>query len=102
MRTTHTKISLKQKNDIAGVGTHLADMGRDGYNDVQEAGREEHDDMANAGRGGYQGISVDKAKGNEGIVDFSSQIAQRGKYPTPMQRFLSEAGSWSALELRGD
>jgi hypothetical protein len=91
-----------EAEELASIGTHLVDLGGYVYNDQADAGREKGTNLANAGRGGYQEIFDDRAKPIGGIVDFLRQVAQEGEYPTPMQRFLSEAGSWSALELRGD
>lgn len=69
------------QEDFAQIGGHFQDGGRDGYNG-----------LVNAGRGGYN-APVDAA--TEENFDLEAGMADL----TPMQRFLCEAGPWTAVSV---
>jgi hypothetical protein len=76
----------------------MVEAGRGGYQDLVQARRGGYQDLMDAGRGGYN----DLFGKHDNLANFTEELRQSrtGHQQTPMQCFLSEPGSWSALELR--
>jgi hypothetical protein len=105
-RVTGTK---RVDEDLTAIGGCFLGMDTNGSEEMVEAGRGGYQDLAQAGRGGYQDL-MEAGRGgyndlfgkHDNMANFTEELRQprTGHQKTPMQCFLSEPGSWSALELR--
>jgi hypothetical protein len=72
-------------DDLVGIGAHLTEFGRGGYNDVTDVERGGHADV---GEGDL-----------ENVLEFIEAFQARRRL-TSIQHFLREAASWSVFEMR--
>jgi hypothetical protein len=84
--------------DLAGIGGNLKGADTNISNEMAEAGRGGYNDLMEAGQDGYN----DQYGAHDTTLNLTEELRrlQTDCQKTPMQRFLSEAGPWSALNLR--
>jgi hypothetical protein len=84
--------------DLVGIGGDIKDADTEICNEMAETGRGGYHDLVEAGRDGYN----DQCGTHDRPLNPTEELRrlQKDCQGTPMQRFLSEAGPWSALNLR--
>jgi hypothetical protein len=87
-------VTKRMEEDLADMGGNLKDADTEICNETAEAGRGGYHDLMEAGRDGYN----DQCGTHDRTLNLTGR-PQTYYQQTPMQRFLSEAGPWSALDL---